>query len=75
MRQIEKRHNQNRLKLHKKIVKKNNKERNNFMTSLDKYLTKKKEESILRQEKSFKKYQSFVSLCKFLINGFFILYM
>jgi len=59
--EIEKRHNQNKLKLHKKIVKKNNKERNNFISSLDKYLTKQKEESVIRQEKAFQKYQTYVS--------------
>ncbi len=61
MNEIEKRHNQNKLKLHKKIVKKNNKERNNFISSLDKYLTKQKEESVIRQEKAFQKYQTYVS--------------
>jgi hypothetical protein len=59
--EIEKRHNQNKLKLHKKIVTKNNKERNNFISSLDKYLTKQKEESVIRQEKAFQKYQTYVS--------------
>ena len=61
MNEIEKRHNQNKLKLHKKIVKKNNKERNNFISSLDKYLTKQQEESVIRQEKAFQKYQTYVS--------------
>ena len=61
MNEIEKRHNQNKLKLNKKIVKKNNKERNNFKSSLDKYLTKQKEESVIRQEKAFQKYQTYVS--------------
>ena len=61
MNEIEKRHNQNKLKLHKKIVKKNNKERNNFISSLDKYLAKQKEESVIRQEKAFQKYQTYVS--------------
>ena len=61
MNEIEKRHDQNKLKLHKKIVKKNNKERNNFISSLDKYLTKQKEESVIRQEKAFQKYQTYVS--------------
>lgn len=61
MNEIEKRHNQNKLKLHKKIVTKNNKERNNFISSLDKYLTKQKEESVIRQEKAFQKYQTYVS--------------
>ena len=61
MNEIEKRHNQNKLKLHKKIVKKNNNERNNFISSLDKYLAKQKEESVIRQEKAFQKYQTYVS--------------
>ena len=61
MNEIEKRHNQNKLKLHKKIVTKNNKERNNFISSLDKYLAKQKEESVIRQEKAFQKYQTYVS--------------
>ena len=61
MNEIEKRHNQNKLKLHKKIVTKNNKERNNFISFLDKYLTKQKEESVIRQEKAFQKYQTYVS--------------
>ena len=61
MRRIEKRHKLNRQKLHKNIVKKNNKERNNYICSLEKYLSKKQEESIIKEEKAFQKYQSFVS--------------
>ena len=42
------------MKLHKKIIKKNNIERNNFKTSLNKYLLKKKEESIINKKKLLK---------------------
>ena len=62
MTQIQKRYNQNKIKLHKKIVNKNSIERNNFNTSLSKFLLKKKEESIIKQEKAFQKYQSYVSI-------------
>ena len=65
---IEKRHNQNKLKLHKNIVKKNFYERNNYMASLDKYLTKKNEESIIKKQKAFQKYQSFVSINLLITN-------
>ena len=59
---IEKKHNQNRMRMHKNIVKKNNLERTNYLTSLDKYINKKNEESILRKENAFKKYQAYVSI-------------
>jgi hypothetical protein len=65
---IEKRHNQNKLKLHKNIVKKNYNERNNYITSLDKYLAKKNEESIIKKQKAFQKYQSFVSINLLITN-------
>ena len=61
MRIIENRHNQNRKRLHKNIVKKNKRERNNYISSLEKYLSKKQEESMIKKEKAFQKYQSFVS--------------
>ena len=59
---IEKRHNQNRMRMHKNIVKKNYMERTNYLSSLDKYINKKNEESILKKENAFKKYQSYVSI-------------
>lgn len=59
---IEKRHNQNRIRMHKSIVKKNYMERTNYLSSLDKYINKKNEESMLKQETAFKKYQSYVSI-------------
>ena len=59
---FEKRHNQNRIKLHKNIVRKNNSERNNYITSLGKYITKKIEEEEIKKEKAFQKYQSYVSI-------------
>ena len=65
---IEKRHNQNKLKLHKNIVKKNYNERNNYITSLDKYLAKKNEESIIKKQKACQKYQSFVSIDLLITN-------
>lgn len=61
VKQFEKKHNQNKLKLHRNIVKKNYNERNNYMASLNRYLTKKNEESIIKKEKEFQKYQSYVS--------------
>ena len=65
---IEKKHNQNRMRMHKNIVKKNNLERTNYLTSLDKYINKKNEESILRKENAFKKYQAYVSIIKNINN-------
>jgi hypothetical protein len=65
---IEKKHNQNRMRMHKNIVKKNNMERTNYLTSLDKYINKKNEESILRKENAFKKYQAYVSIIKNINN-------
>ena len=62
---IEKRHNQNRMRMHKNIVKKNNMERTKYLSSLDKYINKKNEESILRKENAFKKYQAYVSIQPF----------
>ena len=75
MRIIENRHNQNRKKLHKNIVKKNKKERNNYISSLERYLTKKQEESIIKEEKSFQKYQSFVSIEILIIIIYILLYI
>lgn len=43
------------------ISKKNNKERKNYMSSLDRYIAKQKEESMIKEEKAFKKYQGYVS--------------
>ena len=75
MRIIENRHNQNRKRLHKNIVKKNNRERNNYISSLERYLTKKQEESIIKEEKSFQKYQSFVSIEILIIIIYILLYI
>ena len=41
---IEKRQSLNKLQMHRNIVKKNNRERNNYMCSLDKYLLQKEKE-------------------------------
>lgn len=72
MKKIEKKNNLNKLKIHRNIVKKNYNERNNYMTSLDKYLAKKNEESIMRKQKAFQKYQSYVSLKHIIINIYFL---
>ena len=61
MNEIAKRSIQNREKLQKILIDKNNTERNNYILSLKKYLEKEKKENQLKEEKLFKKYQSFVS--------------
>lgn len=61
MNEIAKRSIQNREKLQKNLIDKNNTERNNYILSLKKYLEKEKKENQLKEEKLFKKYQSFVS--------------
>ncbi len=61
MNEIAKRSIQNREKLQKNLIDKNNTEKNNYILSLKKYLEKEKKENQLKEEKLFKKYQSFVS--------------
>ena len=61
MKKIQKRNDMNRKTLHQSIVQKNLNERNNFITNLDKYLAKKREESEIKKEQAFQKYQSYAS--------------
>jgi len=61
---IEKNYNENRQKTYKKLIKRNIIERDNFLNSLNKYLEKQKELSESKKEKSFKKYQGYVSIYK-----------
>ena len=70
---IEKRQSLNKLQIHRNIVKKNNRERNNYICSLDKYLLQKEKESRIKKEKAFQKYQSFVSIKIIIINYIFFI--
>ncbi len=70
---IEKRQSLNKLQMHRNIVKKNNRERNNYMCSLDKYLLQKEKELKIKKEKAFQKYQSFVSIKIIIIKYIFFI--
>jgi hypothetical protein len=59
---IEKNYNENRQKTYKKLIKRNVIERDNYITSLNKYIERQKELSESKKEKAFKKYQSYVSI-------------
>ena len=59
---IEERHKKYNEDIHLKILNKINNERKKYCESLDKYMTKKKEEEKLKKEKAFKKYEHFVSI-------------
>lgn len=65
---IEERHKRQKEENKNKILHKINNERLRYCKSLDQYIIKKKEEEALRQEKSFKKYQNFVS------NKYYLIY-
>ena len=62
MNRIEKNYNENRHKTYKKLIKRNVIERDNYITSLNKYIERQKELSESKKEKAFKKYQSYVSI-------------
>lgn len=62
MNRIEKNYNENRQKTYKKLIKRNVIERDNYITSLNKYIERQKELSESKKEKAFKKYQSYVSI-------------
>ena len=62
MNRIEKNYNENRQKTYKKLIKRNIIERDNYITSLNKYIERQKELSESKKEKAFKKYQSYVSI-------------
>jgi hypothetical protein len=61
---IEKNYNDNRQKLFKQLVKKNITERENYITSLNRYLKQQEEISEAKKAQAFKKYQGYVSLIK-----------
>ena len=61
VKKIEERNNYNKEIKNKEISKKNYRERKNYISSLDRYMAKQKEESMIREEKAFKKYQGYVS--------------
>ena len=57
---IEKNYNENRQKIYKKLVNKNVTERDNYITSLNKYLKEQEAITETKKEKAFKKYQGYV---------------
>ena len=67
MNRIEKNYNDNRQKLFKQLVKKNITERENYITSLNRYLKQQEEISEAKKAQAFKKYQGYVSLIKIII--------
>ena len=62
MNRIEKNYNDNRQKIYKKLVKKNITERDNYISSLNKYLKEQEQLTEIKREKAFKKYQGYVSI-------------
>lgn len=58
---IEERHRKHKEEIQSFISNRINNERKKYCESLEKYITKKKEEEILKKEKAFKKYQNYVS--------------
>ena len=60
MNRIEKNYNENRQKIYKKLVNKNVTERDNYITSLNKYLKEQEAITETTKEKAFKKYQGYV---------------
>ena len=55
MNRIEKNYNENRQKIYKKLVNKNVTERDNYITSLNKYLKEQEAITETKKEKAFKK--------------------
>lgn len=58
---IEKNYIDNRQKIYRKLVKKNETERDNYINSLNKYLKEQEQLTELKKEKAFKRYQGYVS--------------
>lgn len=58
---IEKNYIDNKQKIYRKLVKKNETERDNYINSLNKYLKEQEQLTELKKEKAFKKYQGYVS--------------
>ena len=58
---LEERHKRHKEEIKNNILHKMNNERLKYCESLDKYMIKKREEELLREEKAFKKYEHFVS--------------
>lgn len=61
VKQIEERNNYNKEIKHKEISNKNDRERKNYISSLNRYMAKQKEDSMIKEQKAFKKYQGYVS--------------
>ena len=68
MNRIEKNYNENKLKIYRKLIKRNVVERDNYITSLNKYLEKQKEISETKKEKAFKRYQGYVSIYTYIYH-------
>ena len=73
MNRIEKNYNENKLKIYRKLIKRNVVERDNYITSLNKYLEKQKEISETKKEKAFKRYQGYVSTYTYISSYIFFL--
>ena len=58
---IEERNRRHKEEMQNKITQKINNERLKYCQSLDKFMIKKREEEVLRQKKTFKKYEHFVN--------------
>lgn len=72
---IEKRNVFCKTQLQKNIIKKNNRERTNYMNNLDKYMNERQQELLMKKEKAFQKYQSFVSIIIIFINFITIIFI
>ena len=73
MNRIEKNYNENKLKIYRKLIKRNVVERDNYITSLNKYLEKQKEISETKKEKAFKRYQGYVSIYTYIYHHIYFL--
>ena len=73
MNRIEKNYNENKLKIYRKLIKRNVVERDNYITSLNKYLEKQKEISETKKEKAFKKYEGYVSTYTYIYHHIYFL--
>ena len=62
MKRIEKNFIERQQKTYRQLVQNNIDERNNYLQSYRKYLDNQKEISKIKEEKSFKKYENYVSI-------------
>ena len=74
MNRIEKNYSDNQQKIYRQLVKKNEVERENYLSSLNRYIEKQKEISKTKEEKAFKRYQSYVSIFIYILL-YIILYI